>query len=101
MFTERCDYMDTLYKLNDYIEKQNNIKICSCGNKMNYSLLNGTYICPNCNFIEKDLYGKIKNLVENNPNLSKIEISIILDIPIRTLNKYIQNGYIVNPKSNF
>lgn len=90
--------MDGLYELTNLIDKKNNEKICECGYKMNYSLL-GIYRCPNCNYEEKDLYGKLRDLLDKNPSLTKLEISLILNIPLKTLNKYIQNGYLVNPRN--
>lgn len=90
--------MEALYQLESYVKKKNNEKKCKCGCIMKYSML-GFYKCPMCSYKEKDLYGKIKDLLEMNPNLSKIEISLILNISLKNLNQYVKNGYIVNPNS--
>ncbi|MBQ9631479.1 MAG: hypothetical protein IJV04_00975 [Lachnospiraceae bacterium] len=39
----------------------------------------------------------MKELLEESPNLSMVEISMILGIPLREVKKYIRNGALENP----
>ncbi len=69
-----------------------------CGGSVDYSVVEGTYTCKECGFVEWDTYGKIKDLLERNPNLSRIEIAAILHIKLRDLNRCFENGTLINPK---
>ncbi len=72
----------------------------NCGGKVKYSIVEGTYTCKECGFVEWDIYGRIKELLEWNPNLSRIEIATILHVKMRDMNQCFDNGILVNPKSN-
>ena len=85
-------------ELTNFINSKKTIKYCSnCGKKMNYTAIHGTYSCPNCGLSFKDLYGEMKDLLEETPNLSMVEISMILGVPLREVKKYIKNGTLENP----
>lgn len=87
--------MDSLERI---VRTKNAAKQCpKCGNKLSYSSVHGEYFCKKCKHREKDLYGRMKDLIEMNPSLSKIEMSMILNVPMRDLSKYIDNGVLVNP----
>lgn len=64
---------------------------------MEYSSVHGVYRCENCGISFKDIYGEMKELLEESPNLSMVEISMILGIPLREVKKYIRNGALENP----
>jgi hypothetical protein len=71
-------------------------KTCECGCPMDYSEIDGSYTCSKCGYSELDLYGKMKELLTAYPNLTKIELSAMLQEPIKNLNPYIENGHLVN-----
>ncbi len=74
------------------------IKMCPyCGTKLSYASILGKYSCKNCGFSELDLYGQMKELLEDTPSLSKIELSLILNVPIREINQFIDDGVLNNP----
>ena len=79
------------------LRKEKNRHCKRCGNIMSYFSATGAHVCKQCHFTEQDTYGKIKNLLELNPNLSKMELSSMLHMPIRELNQYISDGVLVNP----
>lgn len=84
--------------LKGLMRRKTNTKFCpKCKTKMSYVSVLGKYTCKNCDYIEFDLYGQMKQLLEDNPSLSKVELSLILDVPIRDLNMYIDNGVLNNP----
>ena len=79
--------------------QNNNIEICPCCKKeMKYCFSTGVYSCDTCKLEKRDLYGKLRDLIEENPNLNKIALSCILDISLKELSKYIKDGYLINPK---
>jgi hypothetical protein len=85
----------TVYKKQKLI-KNKQPKTCECGCNMDYSEIDGLYTCSNCGYSELDLYGKMKELLTVYPNLTKIELSAILQEPIKNLNQYIEDGRLVN-----
>lgn len=76
--------------------KNKQTKICKCGCKMDYSNIDGKYTCRECGCEELDLFGKMKELLEEQPSLTKIELSVMLQEPIKVLNQYIENGQLIN-----
>lgn len=87
--------MDSLSNL---VHKKAAVRFCPrCKNKMAYTAVHGKYTCPNCNYTELDVYGQMKELLADNPSLSKIEMSMILDVPLRELNPFIKDGILENP----
>jgi predicted amidophosphoribosyltransferase len=91
--------MDDLERL---VQRQNSIRCCKqCNVKMSYTSVTGTYTCPNCGGEEKDTYGKMKDLLKDRPTLTKGQMSAILGVPLREINKYIKDGVLDNPNRNF
>ena len=90
------------YKLEKDSKDNNFIKICKiCGKKLHYSSKKGLYYCMNCDYQEKDTFGKIKSIIDVNPNLSKPELAMILDISLKELNTYFDDdNNLVNPKAS-
>ncbi len=87
--------MDNLTRL---VRKRNLVRYCDqCGEKMSYSAVHGIYTCKNCGNSFKDTYGKMKELLESRPSLTKVEMSRILNVPLREINSYIQDGILDNP----
>ena len=85
-------------ELTSFINSQNNIRYCNnCGKRMHYSAVHGIYSCDDCRISYKDIYGEMKELLEETPNLSMVEISVILGVPLREVKKYIKNGTLENP----
>lgn len=69
-----------------------------CGRKMTYSPAMGEYSCEKCHIVQKDTYGKLKELLHENPKLSLMELSLIMGIPIKELSHYVEDGVLINPK---
>ena len=88
--------MDELSRL---VNSKKNIRYCpQCHAKMCYVSVHGIYTCRNCEISIKDIYGNMKELLEESPNLTKVEISMILGVPLRVVNQYIgSNGVLENP----
>ncbi|MBR1634714.1 MAG: hypothetical protein IJ682_06610 [Lachnospiraceae bacterium] len=87
--------MDELTRL---VRKRELIRYCpQCGEKMSYSAVHGIYTCKNCDHTEKDTYGMMKDLLEDRPYLTKAQMSAILHVPLREINKYIRDGVLDNP----
>ncbi|MBR1628603.1 MAG: hypothetical protein IJ679_04945 [Lachnospiraceae bacterium] len=87
--------MDELSRL---IRAKNNIRFCSeCGTQMGYSAVHGIFTCKNCGAAYKDIYGHMKELLEETPTLSLAEMSMILNVPLRQLRQYVRNGILENP----
>jgi hypothetical protein len=78
------------------LKKNKQPKVCQCGCKMTYSGYDGAYTCDACGYRELDLYGKMKELLNMYPNLTKMELSVMLNEPVKNLNPYIENGTLVN-----
>ncbi len=80
------------------VRRKRGIKLCpQCNTKLSYSSILGKYNCKNCGYTELDLYGQMKELVEDNPSLSKVEMSLILDVSLREVNQFITDGVLSNP----
>lgn len=88
--------MDDLERL---VRARKSAKTCpKCGHKLSYASVHGEYYCKGCNYREKDLFGRMKDLLEMNPSLSKLEMSMILGVPMRDLTEFIgDGGILVNP----
>ncbi len=88
--------MDDLSRL---VKNRNAMRFCpQCRAKMGYVSVHGIYYCKNCGTSIKDTYGNMKDLLEESPNLSKVEISMILGVPLRVVNQYIgSDGVLENP----
>ena len=93
---------DKFSKLEKYLLERNShsSKRCKkCGAELVYSKSKGILSCEKCGYTEKDNYGKIKTLLENNPDLSKPELAMILNIPLKDVNLYFDNeNHLLNPK---
>ena len=81
------DFEKALYK-----RKISEHRCKECGGRVSYSIVEG--------FVEKDNYGKIKDMLERNPALSRIELASILHIPMRELNRYFVGGVLTNPRDS-
>ena len=80
-------------------KKVNQEYICEkCGGKTSYSVVEGVFTCNNCGHAEKDIYGRLKEILEKYPGLSRIELASMLRISLRELNEYFENDLLVNPK---
>ena len=80
------------------MRRKTKVKYCpKCHSKLAYTSVLGKYFCKECDYVEYDLYGQMKQLLEDNPALSKVEMSLILDVPIRDLNQFIDDGVLNNP----
>lgn len=66
---------------------------------MTYSVL-GYYVCSACHAEEEDLYGLLKGILEEYPNINKMDLVRVLGIPLRVINQYIKDGRLVNPKGD-
>lgn len=87
--------MDELARL---VRKRNMVRYCEeCGQRMTYTAVHGMYSCKNCNTSFKDTYGRMKDLLEDNPNLTKAQLSRMLGVPLREINNYIRDGILENP----
>ena len=88
--------MDELSRL---VNAKRTIRRCpKCGEKMGYVSVHGVYFCKKCDINIKDTYGDMKDLLEENPSLSKVEISMMLGVPLRVVNQYVgHNGVLENP----
>ncbi|MBQ7564163.1 MAG: hypothetical protein IJT16_09255 [Lachnospiraceae bacterium] len=84
------------------VHKRNNMdhQCEKCGGSTTYSIVMGTYTCNSCGYVEKDNYGRIKDLLEKYPGLSRIEIASVLHISLRDLNEFFENDMLVNPKNS-
>ncbi len=71
-----------------------------CGGKTSYLVVAGIYTCNECGHSEKDNYGKLKEILEKCPGLSRIELASMLHISLRELNEYFENNLLVNPKNS-
>jgi hypothetical protein len=71
-------------------------RVCTCGCSMDYSEIDGAYTCGECGNRELDLYGRMKELLTMYPSLTKIELSAMLQEPMKNINPYIENGHLVN-----
>ena len=83
-----------------YKRKISDHRCGECGGRVSYSVVEGIYTCQECGAVEKDDYGKIKDLLEKNPALSRIELASILHIPLRELNRYFVGGVLTNPRDS-
>ncbi len=80
------------------LRKKTHISFCpQCNTKLSYSSILGKYNCKTCGYTELDLYGQMKELVEGDPSLSKVEMSLILDVSLREINQFITDGVLSNP----
>ncbi len=87
--------MDELATL---IRKRNIVRYCEkCGKRMTYTAVHGIYNCKDCGISILDTYGRMKELLEDNPNLTKAQISRMLHVPMREINSYIHDGILENP----
>ncbi len=88
--------MDELARL---VNTKKTIRYCpQCHAKMGYVSVHGIYTCKKCDITQKDTYGNMKDLLEENPSFSKVEIAMILGVPLRVVNQYISsNGVLENP----
>ena len=88
--------MDSLKNL---VRRKSNIKFCpQCKGKLSYTSVLGKYSCKNCGYEEYDLYGQMKQLLEDDPALSKVALSMILNVSMRELNVFIdEDGILNNP----
>ncbi len=89
------DFERALYK-----RKISDHRCKDCGGRVSYSIVEGSYTCQECGSVEKDNYGKIKDMLERNPALSRIELVSILHIPMRELNRYFVDGVLTNPRDS-
>ena len=91
--------MDGLKRL---VNSKNSVRYCqNCGIKMQYAAVLGTYTCKQCGAVQKDTYGLMKDLLEDNPNLSMSEVSLILGVPLREVRSYVRSdGVLENPRSD-
>jgi hypothetical protein len=86
----------TAYRKPTTLMKNKQPKVCECGRMMKYSGYDGSYTCDACGYRELDLFGKMKELLDMYPNLTKMELSVMLGEPMKNINPYIENGHLVN-----
>ena len=81
------------------VNRKNSIRYCEeCHERMSYTSVHGIYMCKKCGHQEKDLYGRMKSLLEDNPALSKWQLSGLLNVPLRDINQFIRSdGVLENP----
>lgn len=87
-------------KLENFLYKRDNDKHrCSkCGGASEYSVVEGSYTCKKCGNVENDTYGKVRNLLEKNPNMSRMELTSALHISLREVNSCFEGRVLTNPK---
>ncbi len=85
-------------RMKNLVHRKTNVKFCpKCHSKLSYVSILGKYHCKKCDYFEYDLYGQMKQLIEDNPSLSKVEMSLILGVPMRSTNEFIDDGILNNP----
>ena len=88
---------------NDAKEQEGMDRTCKkCGKKLFYSYVKGQFFCNSCDFKEKDTYGKIKTILDNDSDLSRPELAAILGLTIGELNEYFdENSSLINPRASY
>lgn len=70
-----------------------------CGAAYTYKSL-GVYECPECGFIEKDEYAKVREYIEENGATSAVVLSNATGIPIGKINQLLREGRIEIPNES-
>lgn len=66
---------------------------------MKYYSTQGLYECPVCKSTEQDMFGFLKELLEENPRLTKKDLSQLLEMSISELDVYFKGNTLINPRS--
>lgn len=68
-------------------------EIKNCKNcNMVFSTYEGAVLCKKCEAEEEETYKRVREYLYDNPGISVSDLSLKLNISIKRINQYVQNG---------